>query len=1140
MYGQRRIRQQKVNVSVFDTGNIALAITGVVFLCLATLATPAIQAAVITTPAPLGTIATDGEDYDATITIGLTIDDSNTFYSSIAPGTDAVITATIQPDPAHTGQQADIYIVQRIGGDFTMKNPDGQFVSWNVKASTLIPALESVVLGANQDVEVYAGLFNTEGTQRVYVGYMPSGTNTLIFNPTAAKFEITEPEQDALTFFEENIADQIVGAKCVVCHVENGVADGQTDLIYSSDPDDTQQNFDTLSALFFSRPDGLEYILNKASGGEGHVGGNQLPQGSSDYLLLEQFLTLLGGGSSTPPVTSDVESFFQPLVMQDRQQTLRQAAILFAGRLPTDSEKSGVTLGGDNVLRETIRDLMTGENFHEFIKDAANDRLLVRGVLEFNILNACQICFPAFAENLFQLEVAALESGSRLGEFQYQRLVGEGVIESPLELIAYVVENDFPYSEILTADYALFNPALNEAVGGTAVFNDEDNPVEFAPGIMEGYYRIDDSVEFERVEDIMVPKIIDPGDLQTDYPHAGVLNTNAFLHRYPSTATNRNRARARWTFYHFLGVDIEASAQRTTDPEALADTNNPTMNNSNCTVCHQIMDPVAGTFQNYGDDGFYRSNRGGMDSLDPFYKFPEEGESLYEIGDTWYRDMREPGLDGDLAPDADNSLQWLAQEIVADTRFATSAVRFWWPAVISQELVALPEVETDVDYQDRLLAFDAQQATINALAESFTANGMNVKDLLVELVMSEWFRAESYEESGQELPAHSIAGLGDEKLLTPEQLSRKTRAITGFNWNSWIDPLLNKTYSGLDEQFGLFYGGIDSLNIQDRSREMTPLMSTVAMAHGLQSSCPIVLREFILDDDERLLFSDISEFVTPLSEGNQLISIESDDNQDVETYSLSLSLQAGAKTISASFINDACDWDPESQTCAIERNVYITGLNVIGPNNVQTVIGGEEATLPPTDCGATNTNFTSLWGNCKADYAFTANQSGQYTVEISVTADQGGEELAMINLSVDANIDPLTSGTNGADTIREKLVELHDKMLGQDVSINSPEIDASYELFVESWLERQTAGYDSLFNEAEMCNWGADIEYAYGLGFPGELLVEVEDEFGTSYELNWDELWPFLNGFASDPLYTKQSWKSVITYLLTHYDYLYE
>ena len=85
--------------------------------------------------------------------------------------------------------------------------------------------------------------------------------------------------------------------------------------------------------------------------------------------------------------------------------------------------------------------------------------------------------------------------------------------------------------------------------------------------------------------------MVDPGSLSTVYPHSGVLNTTSFLLRYPTTATNRNRARARWTYYHFLGVDIENSASRTMDPVALADTNNPTMQNPACTVLPQRYGP---------------------------------------------------------------------------------------------------------------------------------------------------------------------------------------------------------------------------------------------------------------------------------------------------------------------------------------------------------------------------------------------------------------------------------------------------------------------------------------------------------------------------------------------------------------------
>ena len=93
---------------------------------------------------------------------------------------------------------------------------------------------------------------------------------------------------------------------------------------------------------------------------------------------------------------------------------------------------------------------------------------------------------------------------------------------------------------------------------------------------------------------VIVSAMIDTKTLPfVSVPHAGILTMPAFLQRYPSTETNRNRARARWTYKFFLDVDIEKSAARTTDPVALADTNNPTMNNKNCTVCHQRMDPVA-------------------------------------------------------------------------------------------------------------------------------------------------------------------------------------------------------------------------------------------------------------------------------------------------------------------------------------------------------------------------------------------------------------------------------------------------------------------------------------------------------------------------------------------------------------------
>ena len=55
-----------------------------------------------------------------------------------------------------------------------------------------------------------------------------------------------------------------------------------------------------------------------------------------------------------------------------------------------------------------------------------------------------------------------------------------------------------------------------------------------------------------------------------------------------------------------LGVDIENAAERTTDAEALADTNNPIMNNPACVAFHAIHGPFGGALQNHGDVGHYR------------------------------------------------------------------------------------------------------------------------------------------------------------------------------------------------------------------------------------------------------------------------------------------------------------------------------------------------------------------------------------------------------------------------------------------------------------------------------------------------------------------------------------------------------
>ena len=602
---------------------------------------------------------------------------------------------------------------------------------------------------------------------------------------------VAPPSESVSSLFSEYVSSPVVQSKCIYCHVADGIS-GHTRLVLqpSTEADHVAQNLETFRAFVETVEGGADRILAKIQG-VGHGGGVQVPAGSPEFANMERFLRLLDGGDGTTSLSPD--TLFDAVTMASPEKTLRRAALIFAGRLPTPEELASVADGEISSLRRVIRGVMTGPGFHEFLIRASNDRLLTDAHL-YSALEPRDNPGRGFLVDLtnsrWTLAKAARDRGypSEFQDLNFRKwhdTLQYGIARAPLELIAHVVENDLPYTEILTADYIMANPVVAAAYGATTQFEDPEDPEDFRPTRIANYYRTDQSKVV--VRDRFGRRIVNPGNLRTDYPHAGILNTTVFLLRYPTTPTNRNRARSRWTYYHFLGLDIEKSASRTTDANALADTNNPTMNNPACTVCHRVMDPVAGAFQNYGEEGFYRDNRGGLDSLAFLYKFPADGtESPYRQGDTWYRGMREPGFGAELAPNSENSLQWLARRIVADPRFAEAAVRFWWPAIMGADVASPPEDESDADYEGGLLASAAQLAEVRRLAEAFRQGfspdrPYNAKDLLAEIALSPWFRAESVTDSDP-VRDRALRDAGVERLLTPEELERKTEAITGYVW----------------------------------------------------------------------------------------------------------------------------------------------------------------------------------------------------------------------------------------------------------------------------------------------------------------------------------------------------------------------
>ena len=116
-----------------------------------------------------------------------------------------------------------------------------------------------------------------------------------------------------------------------------------------------------------------------------------------------------------------------------------------------------------------------------------------------------------------------------------------------------------------------------------------------------------------------------------------------------------------------------------------------------------------------------------------------------------------------------------------------------------------------------------------------------------------------------------------------------------------------------------------------------------------------------------------------------------------------------------------------------------------------------------------------------------------------------------------------------SEAIRRKLVELHDKLLGVQVTPHSPDVEAAYQLF-EDARERRREAQDDWFNIWDCELWWEDQFFLKGV---------VEDD-----DYDWDRVNAAFRDSIdridwSDPKYSAQAWVAVLAYLLMDYRYLY-
>ncbi|MCH7671300.1 MAG: hypothetical protein IIB72_03960, partial [Proteobacteria bacterium] len=339
--------------------------------------------------------ALSGAPTTAKFYAGASIDGGASYKGSFSADSLLDVLAEIQVEPGHVNSTGNLYLILLLDGQFFMRIEAGDFVEWDgalesLQATAVAKTLQfSEPLTVVQDI-AFGPLGLGGSAIDVYLAYATdTAPGELYFSGTPLSFAIDTAVVDlpSFSYYVENISTAIIQARCIICHSSTGIASG-SGLIYldSSAPDFQRANYDSLIQYIENVPNGSELILSKPQGLSAHGGGVQLTASSDELLAWSEFVALSlddiassGGGNG-----QNSESIFSQVLKMDSQQTLRKAALLFAGRLPTASELDSVASASDDELRLAIRDLMQGDGFKEFLTESANDRLLTEAFV-FNL-----------------------------------------------------------------------------------------------------------------------------------------------------------------------------------------------------------------------------------------------------------------------------------------------------------------------------------------------------------------------------------------------------------------------------------------------------------------------------------------------------------------------------------------------------------------------------------------------------------------------------------------------------------------------------------------------------------------------------------------------------------------------------------
>ena len=588
----------------------------------------------------------------------------------------------------------------------------------------------------------------------------------LVLTRRSADPPTSTPQSCDSSYFTTQVISRVLQPICANCHVPGGAAQSANFRVTAGDPRATQESVDR--NIDVANPTESR-ILQKPLNLLPHAGGRQISPGSEEEQILAHWVDLVVTGRQCE---SQPDKTMIPLTPAD---LLVRASMDLRGFRPSLAELDAIE-ADPNTYAGFVDAYLHSPEFLERVKDVFDDALLVRR-----------------------------EDFTDEARDKTWAIYGEA-----LELIAWIVDHDRPFTEIGTADYTVANQ----------LFQSDPNRMPFP------------------MEPVVGPTW-QPTHYTDGRPHAGLLSTSAFYEVWDTNNTNKNRRRAnRWSIvfhcYNFLDTPVDVT--RNVDNNDADAVLNAVTTRPDCRACHDRLDPIASFL-------FPLDNMQRLEDVAPDDFFSGDPERWRQAN------KRPPAVYG--VPGTD--IRDMGRLLTAHPKFAECQTKRAFKMLFLRDPETSGEIATAADLATRWA----------------TEDGFNYRALVRRWMLSDAYRMRPDDDDPDwvrrvsperlELLVRDLTGFvwqrdpeDDEDDADPASDPPRTEPV----------PLLTNE----EEGFKIILGGINGVSVSGRSHSLNASVAMVQRKVAALAADYVVRTDLALPDAQRKLLAGVTGMEDPVAD----------------------------------------------------------------------------------------------------------------------------------------------------------------------------------------------------------------------------------------------------------------------------------